>query len=968
LSTDSFGGTNTYGSFSTGFDFGAINKGTTAGKELYESLQHAFTISVDGSDDQTIDLSYLVDEGRMLNGQEMATELTNLLQRQFGNRSVFSNSGGAPTTFTITQTDLAGTNAINYDIDVTNLFDDGATPTIEELIDGIKAQLNSKEGDMITFTDLTSGQTVTVNGLTFTAGSSGATAEQIASAFSNLSGTTAYTALSSITNTTHGGTFTAGAWATGWTTPVYTPGDNSINATSTSTGEVTDISVSTSYIPTVAETQIAEQNTITFSALTAGQTVIVNGLTYTSTGATTAAQVAAAFTSLTTSSTAAGSLTNPSTGTFSGTWAGNWSTAAGSSSGEIIATYVTAGVDATNLSNTGTGTATVAVTREAKEQDTVTFRELSAGQSVTLGGLTFTAGSSGATAAQVATAFASLANGATTGGGTANGTYSGTFTSDWTTGTASGETVVATYDTAGTNASNIAVSSITASEINSTVYAGPALDVKYDYATQRLSIKIQDTTTARNSLLSLSSDIGNIFNIPTTATQLNSKGELDNFNLIPNGASLQTTDQQRYGMQVIYEPYPSNIFKFQSGTTGDTSSLSINLTQVDNEDDPNMVDMFGLHSDTGSVDTSDVALRGITSDPAIAYGATANVFTSNSFTVDETNNKFLVTVDGIQGTVILPTGTTYTLETFIQNLQKGINSLTANNEDNLDGQIEGTTPATVNGVVVAYDALKSRLTFTTGTTGDNAYIRVSGDSYWGLDNVAAARGSVSSWIKPTQHKIEVNGSLQGLYIDKNGNETTSPDGFTTLPEWSPVFLQKGQLTFDTGGKLVSPIEGTQLQTVYLAGGKGALTININYAGSTQYQSSFAVLSQSQDGAPEGDLVGVTIGNDGLVSASFSNGTQKSLAKILLVNFSSPSGLRQIGDSSFLASSASGKPQLGNAGSAGFGTLRAGATERSNVDLTNELVDLITAQRNFQANAKAIETSSTMTSAIINLRS
>jgi len=79
-------------------------------------------------------------------------------------------------------------------------------------------------------------------------------------------------------------------------------------------------------------------------------------------------------------------------------------------------------------------------------------------------------------------------------------------------------------------------------------------------------------------------------------------------------------------------------------------------------------------------------------------------------------------------------------------------------------------------------------------------------------------------------------------------------------------------------------------------------------------------------------------------------------------------LRQIGDSSFLASAASGKPILGTPGSAGFGTLRAGATERANVDLTQELVDLITAQRNFQANAKAIETSSTMTSAIINLRS
>ena len=70
----------------------------------------------------------------------------------------------------------------------------------------------------------------------------------------------------------------------------------------------------------------------------------------------------------------------------------------------------------------------------------------------------------------------------------------------------------------------------------------------------------------------------------------------------------------------------------------------------------------------------------------------------------------------------------------------------------------------------------------------------------------------------------------------------------------------------------------------------------------------------------------------------------------------------------MASGESGEARLGEAGSAGFGTIRSGSRERSNVDLTNELVDLISAQRNFQANAKAIETNSAMTSAIINIRS
>jgi len=156
-------------------------------------------------------------------------------------------------------------------------------------------------------------------------------------------------------------------------------------------------------------------------------------------------------------------------------------------------------------------------------------------------------------------------------------------------------------------------------------------------------------------------------------------------------------------------------------------------------------------------------------------------------------------------------------------------------------------------------------------------------------------------------------------------------------------------------------------TAFLEGGKGALTMQIDFTQSTQYSSPFAVLSQSQDGAPEGDLMGLDIGVDGLVNANYSNGSQQSLGKIVLANFSSPTGLRQVGDASYLASATSGKPKIGEAASAGFGTVRAGATERSNVDLTKELVDLITAQRNFQANAKAIETSSTMTQAIVNLR-
>jgi flagellar hook-basal body protein len=343
-------------------------------------------------------------------------------------------------------------------------------------------------------------------------------------------------------------------------------------------------------------------------------------------------------------------------------------------------------------------------------------------------------------------------------------------------------------------------------------------------------------------------------------------------------------------------------------------------------------------------------------------GSPVGININQNFAVDITNNTFVVSVDNVKGTVVIPPKPDYTLDSFKVALQDGINRLVG--EPNAAGQ----TGAMVSGVKVAYDTKTNSFTFTSGTTGTNSYMKVSGDAIWGLANVTAARGSTTTWIKPTQTTVNSNGTPVAQYIDSFGNETSSADGFTTLPQWSPVFLNKGELTFNTSGNLVSPTTGAQLSTVYLPNGAGSLTMNINYSKSTQFSSPYAVLSQSQDGAPEGSLVGVAIGTNGLVQASYSNGSQQSLGKVVLVNFSNPSGLQQIGNSSFYASSSSGTPKIGEAGSAGYGTVQSGATENSNVDLTQELVNLITEQRNFQANAKAIETDTTLTQTIIQIRS
>jgi len=172
-------------------------------------------------------------------------------------------------------------------------------------------------------------------------------------------------------------------------------------------------------------------------------------------------------------------------------------------------------------------------------------------------------------------------------------------------------------------------------------------------------------------------------------------------------------------------------------------------------------------------------------------------------------------------------------------------------------------------------------------------------------------------------------------------------------------VNPGILTFDGTGAFVS----STLDLTDALG--GTLAINLNNSAETG--STFVMQSLTVDGSGEGSLVGIDVNEQGLVSASYSNGAQLSLGKVAIANFDMPSGLRQLGDSNFAATNESGTPRLDEPGLAGFGTIRSGSLEGSNVDLTEELVAMINTQRKFQANAKAIETNSTLTQTIINLR-
>ncbi|OOC11499.1 flagellar hook protein FlgE [Thioalkalivibrio halophilus] len=144
-------------------------------------------------------------------------------------------------------------------------------------------------------------------------------------------------------------------------------------------------------------------------------------------------------------------------------------------------------------------------------------------------------------------------------------------------------------------------------------------------------------------------------------------------------------------------------------------------------------------------------------------------------------------------------------------------------------------------------------------------------------------------------------------------------------------------------------------------------IEIDFAGTTQYGTDFGVSDLSQDGYAPGTLTDIDIDNEGVVFARYSNGQSDVLGQVVLANFDNPQGLEQLGNNNWAETFASGGPTVNAPGAAGTGLLQAGALEASNVDIAQELVNLITAQRNFQANSQTISTADTVTQTIINIR-
>lgn len=189
-----------------------------------------------------------------------------------------------------------------------------------------------------------------------------------------------------------------------------------------------------------------------------------------------------------------------------------------------------------------------------------------------------------------------------------------------------------------------------------------------------------------------------------------------------------------------------------------------------------------------------------------------------------------------------------------------------------------------------------------------------------------------------------------IYVD--GDDGTGARGPATV-------------TFDSRGNFVSASGTTTYPFNY--GGAGTANVSMDYSSLTQYGSVFDVKELSQDGYSAGQFSNLEVENDGRILARFTNGQAQTLGQVALSRFPSPGKLQQVGDTQWAETFESGTPITAAPGSSGLGSIQGGALEKSNVNLTEQLVHMITAQRNFQANSQMISTENQITQDVLNIR-
>ena len=228
-----------------------------------------------------------------------------------------------------------------------------------------------------------------------------------------------------------------------------------------------------------------------------------------------------------------------------------------------------------------------------------------------------------------------------------------------------------------------------------------------------------------------------------------------------------------------------------------------------------------------------------------------------------------------------------------------------------------------------------------GTSEWSVYLQIDGEMVAGTDTT------------PYTAVFDQDGNLASV----NGD----PNGEILVTDWTPKDEDGQPNGADgppaAGEVVVTPIPDPPTTSAFV----------VNLAGTTQYGASFSVNDQQQNGYTTGRLSGLDVSDEGVLFARYTNGQSKALGQVALAAFSNTDGLSPVGDTNWVETFESGQPIIGAPDTGTLGSIKASSVEESNVDLSAELVNLIIAQRNYQANAKTIETADAVTQTIINLR-
>lgn len=279
-------------------------------------------------------------------------------------------------------------------------------------------------------------------------------------------------------------------------------------------------------------------------------------------------------------------------------------------------------------------------------------------------------------------------------------------------------------------------------------------------------------------------------------------------------------------------------------------------------------------------------------------------------------------------------------------------------EFNLDSRLKTTAPG--GGVGTGMD-LKDSATYNNATS-MTVYDAKGQDvavTFYFQKAAPAADGSDTWNVYATANGTPFDTDATGaaIALDAFGNPTAP---YTTL-------------TFPpTGGSPTSPTAAINMSVPAGVSARGNPTlaipnIQLDLTGATENGSSFAVTNLTQDGYAPGQLTGIQVANNGIVQARYSNGQSKPAGQVELATFRNPQGLQTMGGNVWIRTVASGDAVVGVPGDGNMGALQSGALEESNVDLTAELVNMVTAQRAYQANAQTIKTQDQVLQTIVNLR-